>query len=85
LDVILGRILAAPAQETVPDQWQSQIFARVLKKARVIYVSDVPGGIVRGLHMIPAPDAMQALKIAESMTDSKKITVIPDGVSVIVT
>ena len=32
---------ATPQGETIPDQWQTQIFIRVLQKARVIFVSQV--------------------------------------------
>ena len=72
--------------ETVPDQWQSQIFIRVLQRARVIYVSDAPAEVVRALHMIPARSAQEALELAEKLLDNPwaAVTVIPDGVSVIV-
>jgi len=72
--------------ETEPDQWQSQIFIRVLKKAHVIYVSDVPDEIIEKMHMIPAKDIDKALEIAKKLLsrDDAKITVIPDGVGIIV-
>ena len=52
----IGKTLAAMLKrdrnETEPDQWQAQIFIRVLQKATVIYVSDAPDEMVRNLHMI---------------------------------
>ena len=72
--------------ETEPDQWQTQIFIRVLQKARVIYVSDAPDEMVRGLHMIPAHSPDEAMDLAEKLLQNKdaKVTAIPDGVSVMV-
>ena len=71
--------------ETQPDQWQTQIFLRVLSKARIIYISDCPDETVRALRMYPAHDVAEALALAERLlgkTDAF-VTVIPDGVSVI--
>lgn len=84
---LMEHFLATPASETIPDQWQSQIFARVLKHARIIYVSDAPDDLVTQLHMIPAHSVEEALELADKMsnTPGAGITIIPDGVSVIVT
>lgn len=86
LDRMMKGFLATPSEETIPDQWQSQIFARVLKNAKVVYVSDAPDEIVSDLHMIPAHTVEEAIAKAEEILGNKdsKITVIPDGVSVIV-
>ena len=72
--------------ETVPDQWQTQIFIRVLQKARVIYVSQVDGETVKAMHMIPASSLEEALEMAKAMceSDNPTITAIPDGVAVMV-
>ena len=86
----LGRMmrtfLARRPEETIIDQWQSQILARVLLKARVVYVSDCDDQTVRDLHMIPAHSAAEAMDVAKSLVGRPdyKVTVIPDGVSVIV-
>ena len=87
IDRLMASILATPADQTIPDQWQSQIFARILKKARVIYVSDASDDIVRSLHMIPAHSLEEALSTADQLIGHSNagITIIPDGVSVIVT
>ncbi|MCH3918323.1 MAG: nickel-dependent lactate racemase [Spirochaetia bacterium] len=71
---------------TVPDQWQTQIFIRILQKATVIYISEAPDDMVRALHMIPAHSIEEALKLAENIVGNPqaKIIAIPDGVSVIV-
>ena len=85
LDEILADIRGTPKHKTIPDQWQSQIFIRVLKHAHVIFVSDAPDEIVRDFRMIPAHTVGEAVKIADDIQHSQtgKITVIPDGVSVI--
>jgi nickel-dependent lactate racemase len=83
---MMDAFLATPSEKTIPDQWQSQIFARVLKNAKVIYVSDAPDEMVSDLHMIPAHSVEEAIAKADEILGKKdsKITVIPDGVSVIV-
>ena len=86
-DRLMERFLATPADGTIPDQWQSQIFARVLNRARIIFVSSAPEEMVRALHMIPAATMEEALKEADRLLGRPDagITLIPDGVSVIVT
>ena len=82
MDIFLNR----GRNETVPDQWQTQIMLRVLMRARVIYVSEMEDEIVEKMHMIPAKTIDEALKIAKKILNKNDITVtaIPDGVSVIV-
>jgi len=72
--------------ETEPDQWQTQIFIRVLQKAQVIYISDAPDEMVKALHMLPAHDLDAAIHLAEELLQDRnaKITAIVDGVSVMV-
>ena len=72
--------------ETVPDQWQSQIFIRVLEKARVIFVSQVAAETVESLHMLPATSLEEAVEIAKKLIgkENPTITAIPDGVAVMV-
>lgn len=86
VDNMLKIFLSTPSDETIPDQWQSQIFARILKRAKVIYVSDAPDDMVSDLHMIPAHSVEEAIEKADDILRDKNsnITVIPDGVSVIV-
>ena len=70
----------------MPDQWQSQILLRVMKKATVIYVSEMDDAIIEKMHMIPAKDVGQALEKAKAVLKNSNPTVvaIPDGISVIV-
>ena len=89
LDRMTDGFLRTPPEKTVPDQWQSQILARVLKKADVILVSDAPDGIVSDLHLIPAHSPEEALtladrRLAERGIRNGGILAVPDGVSVIV-
>lgn len=86
IQAIMDEILARGRTETVPDQWQSQIFARVLLKHKVIMVTDVPKEMVEDLHMSWAPSLEAALEMADDILGNKdsKIAVIPDGVSVVV-
>ncbi len=89
LDALTEKFVRTPPEKTVVDQWQSQIFARVLKKATVIFVSDMDDETVRDLHMIPAGSPSEALGIADGILLGKgikkgSVLAIPDGVSVIV-
>lgn len=86
MDALMADILRRGRGETLPDQWQAQIMIRILQRARVIYVSDAPDDLVCKLHMTPAHSVEEALALAEEMLGNKNasVTVIPDGVSVIV-
>ena len=86
MNVLMENILRRPRNQTLPDQWQAQIMIRILRKARIIYVSDAPDTLVRTLHMTPARDLPQALSLAEEMLQdhTASVTVIPDGLGVIV-
>ncbi len=80
------KFLDTPQDATLPDQWEAQVFARVLSHARVIYVSNAPDETVREMHMIPAHSMPEALKLAEELlgNENATVTVVPDGVSVAV-
>lgn len=83
---MMATFLATPKDETRVDQWQSQIFARVLQHATVIYISDADDETVRQLHMQPAHSLQEALQMAEDILQNPNasIVAIPDGVSVMV-
>ena len=87
IEKTLALFMSRSRQETVPDQWQTQIFIRVLQRAQVIYISDAPDDMVRSLHMIPAHSLDEAITKARELVknESAWIAAIPDGVSVIVT
>ncbi len=86
IEKTLALFLSRGRNETVPDQWQTQIFIRVLQRASVVYISDAPDEMVKGLHMIPAHSLEEAMGIAEGIVGRKDstVTAIPDGVSVMV-
>ncbi len=82
MDIFLNR----GRNETVPDQWQTQILLRVLMHASVIYISEMHDDVVEKMHMIPAHSIDEALSKAKQILNKTDITItaIPDGVSVIV-
>ncbi len=82
----LSLFLSRGRNETVPDQWQTQVFIRVLNHAQVIYISQVEDSLVRSLHMTTAHSIEEALQIAygKLKNQNASITAIPDGVSVMV-
>ena len=82
MDLFLSR----GRNETVPDQWQTQIFIRVLQKAKVIFVSQVEPELVEAMHMIPASTLEEAMDKAMQLNgkENPTITAIPDGVAVMV-
>ncbi len=82
----MNEFLSRGRGETLPDQWQTQIFLRILMRATVIYISDLPSDTVRALHMIPAASIGEALTEAGRILGKKNPTVlaIPDGISVMV-
>ncbi len=86
IDTVAATISRISQPDTVPDQWEAQILARVLQKAHVIMVTDrCDPGLINDFHMHHAGSIEEALEIAEQLVGGNaKITVIPDGVSVIV-
>lgn len=82
----MDSFLARGRNETVPDQWQTQIMLRVLMHAHVVYVSEMDDSTVEEMHMTPARSIDEAIEKAKRIlgNQSPKITAIPDGVSVIV-
>ena len=86
LNRMMKTFLDRKPEETIIDQWQSQIFARLLLKATVVFVSSCDDQLVEDLHMVPAHSMEEAMEKAKAIVkkDDYKVTVIPDGVSVIV-
>jgi len=82
----IALFMSRKRNETVPDQWESQILLRILSRATVIYVSNMPSETVREMHMIPAASLAEAMSVAKEIVKKEKPSVIaiPDGVSVIV-
>lgn len=77
---------ATPQNETIPDQWESQILARILMKHHVIFVSRPSmEQTLREMKLDYAPDLPTALAMAKAMKgENAKITLIPNGISVMV-
>ena len=74
-----------PAEVTRFDQWEAQILARILLKATCIFVTEPENrALIEKMHMRWAPDADSALAEAFEMVGQEAtVTVIPDGVGVI--
>ena len=83
---VMDETMTRTAGQTVPDQWESQILSRILLKHEVIMVTDAPREMVEKMHLKWAPTVEEAIILAEKLLGDQKakITVIPDGVAVIV-
>lgn len=83
---VLDKVRKVPRSETVPDQWEFQILARILEKHTVIMVTDkCDPNLIKKMHMKHAYNFKEALDMAfEIKGEDAKVVVIPDGVSVIV-
>ena len=75
-----------PKDETLPDQWTSQIFARILAHHPVIMVTDLcDHQMLSDMHMTPVNTIDEALELAFKMKGADaKVAVIPDGLGVVV-
>ena len=82
----LDRVSRVDRRHTVPDQWESQVLARILNQHQVIMVSDlIQPEIVNNMHMEHAKTFDAALRRAYELQGSAaKVAVIPDGLAVIV-
>ena len=82
----MAQFLARGRNETIPDQWQTQILLRILMKYTVIYISGMDDATISKMHMTPAHSLNEALEIARSILkkDTPSIVAIPDGVGVMV-
>ena len=79
-------IAGIPAGETKPDQWQAQILARVMRRARCIFVTGKENReTIEKMHMYWAGNLEDAMEIADSLIGKNAtVAVIPDGVGVVV-
>ncbi|MFA7230842.1 MAG: nickel-dependent lactate racemase [Victivallaceae bacterium] len=82
---VLERVAGVTMEDTVPDQWEFQILARILSRNKVIMVTaECSHDIIKAMHMEPAFTLEQAMRRAFELTGSAaRVAVIPDGVSVI--
>lgn len=75
------RYVNTPQSRTEADQWQTQVLCRILMKHRVIFVTRPEmQTLIREMKMEYAPSVEAAL----AMTDGGSVTVIPNGISVII-
>ena len=82
----LDRVSHVDRRHTVADQWESQVLARILNQHQVIMVSDlIRPEIVTNMHMEHAKTFDEAMRRAYAIQgNSAKVSVIPDGLAVIV-
>ena len=82
---ILAQIQSTQKKDTVPDQWESQILARILSRFHVVLVSESDPELVKAMKMHPAGNLNEALAVAEAILGHPgTVTVIPEGISTIV-
>ena len=82
---ITAYLSTIPPDQTIPEQWCAQIYARILQRNRVILVTDrLTPEQVRSANMIPASTPDQALEMAYGMVGNEaRVVIIPDGVAVL--
>jgi len=83
---VWDNIMRIEACDTLADQWEAQILARIQLKAQVILVTDqCDHKLIEIFGMKAVNTLSEAIEIAESIMGKKAtVTVVPDGVSVIV-
>ena len=76
---------AIPADQTIPEQWCAQIYARILHDHKLILVTDhLEADLVRRCNMVPARSLDDALAQARELKGpDARVIVIPDGVNVV--
>ncbi len=86
IETAYQKFLATAQEDTRPDQWCSQILARIVRKHPVIFVADPSQKeMIEGLKMTYAPDLDTAYALArEWKGEDATLTCIPNGISVVV-
>ena len=82
IDAYLSKI---PPKETIPEMWCAQIFSRILKKHRIILVTNyLDHEMVRKPTIIPPPSPGGARDTAYGMMGrAGEVVVTPNGVAVL--
>ncbi len=85
-DALYDEIMATPQDKTIPDQWESQILARILMRHRVIFVTRPEmEGTVRNMKMDYAASLQEGVRLAKQLRgEHAAVSVIPNGVSVMI-
>lgn len=75
-----------PKDQTLPDQWTAQIFARILAHHPVILVTDLcDHEMIRAMHMTPAASVDEAVQLAfDFKGPDARFAIIPDDLGVVV-
>lgn len=83
---VMCKILEIGREATVADQWEAQIAARIQLKHPTIIVSDeCDHEVIENMYFKSARTLTEAMAMAEAiMGENATVTVIPDGVSVII-
>lgn len=78
-------IMQTPQQETIPDQWESQILARILRDHPVIFVTrETLKTTIEEMKMTYAASMEQAMEMAGKIVgEEANLAVIPNGIAVI--
>ena len=86
IETAYQKFLATPQEKTAPDQWCSQIFARIARKYKVIFVAEPEQKeMIEGLKVEYAPDLATAYARARELKGpDASLTCIPNGISVVV-
>jgi len=86
IETAYRKFLATPQEKTAPDQWCSQILARIVRKYKVIFVANEDQqAMIEGLKMEYAPNLKEAYRRAREIKgEDATLTCIPNGISVVV-
>lgn len=86
IETAYQKFLDTKQNDTRPDQWCSQILARIVRKHPVIFVADpAQKEMIEGLKMTYAPNLKTAYEMARKIKgEDASVTCIPNGVSVVV-
>ena len=61
------------------DQWEAQLLAIILLKARVGLFSEIPAGEVRAAHLEPVADLQQRLDEELRRSGDAPVAILPEG------
>jgi nickel-dependent lactate racemase len=86
LDSLLAEIEARGREDTIPDQWVTQLTASILRKRRVIMVTKAERSDVEALGMTKASTLAEALAMADAILGDPMapISVLPNAVALVI-
>ena len=81
-----ARMASIPPEETIPEMWCAQIYAKILKKHKIILVSDfLDKKTVESVNLIHAKTGDEAMEKAFKIKGKEaEVVVIPDGVCTLI-